>query len=119
MCRDEWCTHLVQLLAYQRLCLIVETLDENNLAREVAVTVEDESDVDKEFDLSPPSTKIKSHREAIQSLEDIQKVEAVLGADTNASAWIDQVASQHVSSLTQTKSVHVVLYDYVCCFFCP
>ena len=58
------------------VCIDDETLDENNLAQEVAVTVEDESDVDEEFDLSPPSTKIKSHREAIQSLEDIQKVEA-------------------------------------------
>ena len=40
-----------------------ETWEENfmdNLAQEVAVTVEDEPDVDEEFDLSHPSPKIKT-----------------------------------------------------------
>ena len=49
-----------------------ETWEENfmdNLTQEVAVTVED----NEEFDLSPPSPKIKSYREAIQSLEHIQR----------------------------------------------
>ena len=45
----------------------------DNLAQEeIADTIEEESDVDEEYDISPPSPKIKSYREAIQSLEDIQ-----------------------------------------------
>ena len=77
----------------------------DNLAQEVTVTVEDESDVDEEFDLSPPSPKIKSYREAIQSLEDIQmflESRGCLKAASNVSSMINQVASHHVSSITQT-----------------
>ena len=46
----------------------------DNLAQEeIADTIEEESDVDEEFDISPTSPKIKSYREAIQSLQDIRQ----------------------------------------------
>lgn len=45
----------------------------DNLAQEeVIATIEQE-----EFDLSPPFPKVKSYTEAIELLEDIQKVEVV------------------------------------------
>ena len=43
---------------------------ENLVQKEIADTTEEESVVDEEFDISLPSPKIKSYREAIQSLED-------------------------------------------------
>ena len=45
---------------------------DNLVQEEIADTTEEESDVDEEFDISLPSPKIKSYREAIQSLEDSQ-----------------------------------------------
>ena len=42
------------------------------MQKEIADTTEEESVVDEEFDISLPSPKIMSYREAIQSLEDSQ-----------------------------------------------
>ena len=39
---------------------------DNLVQEEITDTTEEESDVDEEFDISSPSTKIKSYREAIQ-----------------------------------------------------
>ena len=64
-------------------------------AREIADTTEEESDVDEEFEISLPSPKIKSYREAIQSLEDSQIFLDSLGcleAATHASSLINLVA---------------------------
>ena len=47
-----------------------ENFMDNLVQEEIADTTEEESDVDEEFDISLPSPKIKSYREAIQSLED-------------------------------------------------
>ena len=42
---------------------------DNLVQEEIADTTEEESDVDREFDISLPSPKIKSYTEVIQSLE--------------------------------------------------
>ena len=73
----------------------------NLLQEEIA----DSTDVDEEFDISLPSTKIKSYREAIQSLDDSQifiDSRGCLEAATHASSLINLVACHHVSNLTQS-----------------
>ena len=49
-----------------------ENFMDNLVQEEIADTTVEESDVDEEFDISLPSPKIKSYREAIQSLEESQ-----------------------------------------------
>ena len=77
----------------------------DNLAQEEAT--EQDSDVDEEFDVLPPSPKIKSYKEAIQSLEDVQtflESRGCLEAANDAFTLINQLAAQHVSTLsTQTN----------------
>ena len=75
------------------------------MQEEIADTTEEESDVDEELDISLSSPKIKSYREAIQSLEDSQiflDSRGCLEAATHASSLINLVACHHVSNLTQT-----------------
>ena len=82
-----------------------ENFMDNLVQEEIADTTEEESDVDEEFDISLPSPKIKSYREAIQSLEDSQiflDSRGCLEAATHASSLINLVACHHVSNLTQT-----------------
>ena len=84
-----------------------ENFMDNLVQEEIADTTEEESDVDEEFDISLPSPKIKSYREAIQSLEDSQiflDSRGCLEAATHVSSnsLINLVACHHVSNLTQT-----------------
>ena len=63
--------------------------------------------MDEEFDISLPSPKIKSYRDAIQSLEDSQiflDSRGCLEVATHVSSYslINLVACHHVSHLTQT-----------------
>ena len=77
------------------------------MQKEIADTTEEESVVDEEFDISLPSPKLKSYREAIQSLEDSQiflDSRGCLEAATHVSSnsLINLVTCHHVSNLTQT-----------------
>ena len=77
------------------------------MQEEIADTTEEESDVDEEFDISLPSPKIKSYREAIQSLKNSQislDSRSCLEAATHVSSnsLINLVACHHTSNLTQT-----------------
>ena len=79
--------------------------EENFMDNLVHDTTEEESDVDEEFDISLPSSKIKSYREVIQSLEHSQiflDSRGCLEAATHASSLINLVPCHHVSNLTQT-----------------
>ena len=65
--------------------------EENFMDNLVHDTTEEESDVDEEFDISLPSSKIKSYREVIQSLERSQiflDSRGCLEAATHASSLI-------------------------------
>ena len=76
---------------------------DNLVQEEIADTTEEESDVDEEFDISLPFPKIKSYREAIQSLKDSQIFlgsRSCLEAATHVSSnsLINLVACHHVSN---------------------
>ena len=75
---------------------------ENLVQEEIADTTDEESDVDEEFDISLPSPKIKSYREAIQSLEDSQIVLDSRGCLEAATHVSSNSLINHVSNLTQT-----------------
>ena len=96
---------------------------ENLVQEEIADTTEEESDVDEEFDISLPSPKIKSYREAIQSLEDSQiflDSRGCLEAANHASC-IDQSTCSCLSSCIQFntdyfRSVRVTMETLYSCF---
>ena len=54
------------------------------------------------LDAIPPSPKIKSCREALEDIQIFSESRGCLEVATNTCKLIDQVASYHVSTLTQT-----------------
>ena len=75
----------------------------DNLAQEeIAVTIEEESDVDEEFDISPPFSQNKELQRGNTIIRGHSDSRGCLEAATHASSLINLVACHHVSNLTQT-----------------
>ena len=89
-----------------------ETWQENFLeSLDADVAIEEEDEEDEEEDVLPPPPKIKSHKEAVQSLDDLKNYfesHDCFEEATSVSSLIDRVACHISKSVTQTT-----LHDYV------